>query len=205
MLICFYPGAGGNRFYLYLLNKFYKKHGVSFDRKNNFQGNNFIYRYLESDEIYKFDDVVPVLTHCLNYKKLKLHFPFKTKFVIIKSDLQSSLRRQWLLEGVSLYQNELEKKMSVIKFDEFFKINSAFETIKFHSNYYNNYTNDLFSMENENITKVIIQSQSNNEFERFMHSEIDLYQSKVFDFAWDMYKQYGDNTPIIDLYKKTFL
>lgn len=60
------------------------------------------------------------------------------------------------------------------------KINSAYETISWHKNYYQLYPVDL-----TNAQKVIDISSDNDEFCVLMRQELDLYQSELFDQVWD--------------------
>lgn len=111
MIICFYPGGGGNRYYNSVNNKEYKTLNRSYDSSHGIPGTHSKFRYLNDSTIYEYDDDTTVLTHCLNFEKIKYHFPKKTKFVALDTDFKSSIRRQWCLEGMILYKKE-EKRYS---------------------------------------------------------------------------------------------
>ena len=209
MLICFYPGAGGNRYYFYIKNRFYQKFGIAFDNFNPDEGNKPQFRYLESDDIFKIDDSIPVLTHCLNIEKLQYHFPLKTKFVIIDSNFKASLRRQWCLNGMNFYNNDgkvIAQKNTIVENNKkLLEVKSAFATIHYHKTYYKNFQPTFFSYKNIDITIVPISANVNNEFSKFMHAELNLYSSIEFDYAWDRYEEHGPTFKILEMYEKKFL
>lgn len=111
MVISFYPGGGGNRYYNSINNTEYQTLDRLYDHSNNIFGNQLKFRYLDDDVKYEFDDEIIILTHCLNFEKIKYHFPNKTKFVTLDTDFKSSIRRQWCLEGETCYKTK-EKKYS---------------------------------------------------------------------------------------------
>lgn len=95
MIISFFPGGGGNRYIRYLSNLDWKNLNCSYDQFNHNQ--DFIYRYLlESAKVNFVDNTI--LTHCVNQHKIKKWFP-KKQIVFIKTDIQASLRREWMLHG----------------------------------------------------------------------------------------------------------
>jgi len=109
MIICFYPGGGGNRYYNSINNKEYETLSRSYDSSIRIPGTHSKFRYLDDSTIYEYGDNTTILTHCLNFEKIKYHFPKKTKFVVLDTEFKSSIRRQWCLEGKILYKKE-EKK-----------------------------------------------------------------------------------------------
>jgi len=111
MIICFYPGGGGSRYYNSINNKEYSSPDRSYHASFNILGKQLKFRYLDDSTIYEYDDDTTILTHCLNFEKIKYHFPKKTKFVVLDTEFKSSVRRQWCLEGKILYKKE-EKKYS---------------------------------------------------------------------------------------------
>jgi hypothetical protein len=111
MIICFYPGGGGNRYYNSINNKEYETTGRSYDLSDRIFGDHLKFRYLNDSSRYEYDDDTTILTHCLNFEKIKYHFPKKTKFVVLDTEFKSSIRRQWCLDGKILYKKE-EKKYS---------------------------------------------------------------------------------------------
>lgn len=60
------------------------------------------------------------------------------------------------------------------------EINSAYEIIKWHKQYYQEYTVDLSSA-----TKIINIDTDNTEFAALMKVELNLYQNTIFDRVWD--------------------
>jgi hypothetical protein len=113
MIICFYPGGGGSRYYNSINNKEYSSPDRSYDSSTRTLGNQPKFRYLNDSTIYEYGDDTTILTHCLNFEKIKYHFPKKTKFVVLDTEFKSSIRRQWCLEGKILYKKQ-EKKYSLL-------------------------------------------------------------------------------------------
>ena len=111
MIICFYPGGGGSRYYNSINNKEYASPGRSYHSSFKILGSQSKFRYLNDSSIYEYGDDTTILTHCLNFEKIKYHFPKKTKFLVLDTEFKSSIRRQWCLEGKILYKKE-EKKYS---------------------------------------------------------------------------------------------
>jgi hypothetical protein len=227
MVIAFFPGAGGNRYLQYLLSNDWKKHGISYDVKN--QGQLFENRYLLSDTT---DNNEYILTHCLNSSKIQSVFPDK-EIIFIKSDLKQSLKREWMLHGharyakkqiesvfprVEHYQAYRSNNWPVVDSEEQLdclpanilkevtedykklqydtvngpdtltqltkecigEINSAYEIIKWHQQYYQNYAIDL------SLAKQVIDiDTSDDEFAILMRVELSLYQNTIFDRVWD--------------------
>jgi len=60
------------------------------------------------------------------------------------------------------------------------KINSAYEIIQWHLDYYNQYPVDFAGAE-----QVIDIDADNNEFGALMQTELDRYQSEIFNQVWD--------------------
>lgn len=60
------------------------------------------------------------------------------------------------------------------------KINSAYEIIQWHLDYYNKYPVDFFGAE-----QVIDIDADNGEFGVLMQTELDRYQSEIFNQVWD--------------------
>ena len=60
------------------------------------------------------------------------------------------------------------------------KINSAYEIIQWHRDYYNQYPVDFTGAE-----QVIDIDADNDEFGVLMQTELDRYQSEIFNQVWD--------------------
>ena len=104
MIIAFYPGAGGNRYLRMTRGQEYKKHGRSYD--NLIPGQLPVNRYIYPDVEYSDTDDI-ILTHCVNSTLIKRTWP-NHSITIIKSDLQSPLRRQWILHGHQMYREKVQ-------------------------------------------------------------------------------------------------
>lgn len=106
MIICFYPGAGGNRFYRSFSNQEYTSLGQSYDHTVKMQ----LYqdRYPMSAD-HSSSPKPYVLTHCMNTPLVKNIWPDHEIYVIM-FDMQPCLRREWILEGHDRY---LAKKVDM--------------------------------------------------------------------------------------------
>ena len=96
MIIAFYPGAGGNRFYHRLQGQTLFDPRTTYDHLLKTQ--KMEYRYLTTDSVGIVDQPL-ILTHCVNVPLLKQHWPEQTEIVVIQSDLDASLKREWTLAG----------------------------------------------------------------------------------------------------------
>jgi hypothetical protein len=101
MIIAFYPGAGGNRYLQRLLGNDWAQPHRSYHRKINTK--QYAHRYL-------LEPVLPgdsqyILTHCMNCQKIQQTFPGHS-VVIINSNLQVSLQREWALHGHQRFRDQ---------------------------------------------------------------------------------------------------
>jgi hypothetical protein len=227
MIIAYCPGAGGNRYLQRLLGNSWDKFNTSYDNTNRDQL--FQHRYLL--DTVASNSLDHTLTHCMNSRQIAKVFPGQP-ITFITSNLQASLRREWILHGhkrfVDLqiqkdvsrllhYQaikdptwpeiNQVEQLsqlpahiLSEVQADYskvidqnidvpvllesmaqecLDKINSAYEIISWHKNYYNNWPMDFSQAE-----QVIDIDQGRDDFCVFMTQELDLYHSDIFDMVW---------------------
>jgi hypothetical protein len=167
----------------------------------------------------------------MNSQQIAKVFPGQS-ITFIKSDLQSSLRREWILHGHKRFvdlqiQNDVSRLLHYqaikdpawpeincteqldqlpahilgevqadyskvinqnidvpdllesIAQECLDKINSAYEIISWHKNYYNNWPMDFSQAEH-----VIDIDQGQDDFCVFMAQELDLYRSDIFDMVW---------------------
>lgn len=228
MIIAYYPGAGGNRYLQRLLGNSWDQFNISYDNKN--QDQVFQHRYLTSTVTLK--PRPHTLTHCMHSQQIAEVFPGQA-ITFIKSDLQASLRREWILHGhkrfvdqqikkdvsrLSHYQaikdaawpeiNSIEQLdrlpahilsevqadyakvtdqnidvpvlLESLARDCLNKINSAYEIISWHKDYYNKWPVDFSQAEH-----VIDLDQDQDDFCVFMTQELDLYHSDLFDMVWE--------------------
>ena len=226
MVIAYYPGAGGNRYIQMLLGNSWTKSNVSYDYTN--PGHEYKYKYLlganpEPKSGY-------TLTHCMNCKKIIDQLQC-SNITVIKTDLQQSLRREWLLHGHKNYLNQkINSTLNRVEHYQAFKdsnwpdvdtvdqlnqlpyyildevnndykkitsfdvpsvleqltqeyidkINSAYETIVWHRDYY-----EKFPVDFTGAGTVIDVDSGNDKFSVVMRQELSGYQCKVFDSVWD--------------------
>jgi hypothetical protein len=95
MIISFYPGGGGNRYLRFLADLDWENLNCSYDNTNYNQM--FEHRYLLENTNTGVTGST-ILTHCINKNKIQQVFS-DSALVFIKTDLQSSLRREWILHG----------------------------------------------------------------------------------------------------------
>jgi|APGre2960657373_1045057.scaffolds.fasta_scaffold07290_4 hypothetical protein len=232
MIIAFYPGGGGNRYLQRLLGNDWTQPHISYDLTNT--GQQYKHKYL-TDHIPQSDSQY-ILTHCMNTQKIQHTFPGHP-IVFIKSELQVSLQREWMLHG---HQRFMDKKIKIkntasrlehyiafkspswpmidtedqidqlpapirqevqIDYDKVIndtvedlpgilahltrntidKINSAYEIINWHLNYYERFPVDFSGAE-----QVINIDIDNDDFSSVMTTELNLYQSEIFDQVWQV-------------------
>jgi hypothetical protein len=225
MIIAFYPGGGGNRYRQFLVGNDWKKFKVSYDEANSDQL--FKYRYLT--ELSYHNDLPHILTHCMNSGVIKKLFP-NNPIVVIKADLQTCLRREWMLHGHKLFMNN-KIKNTVPRLDHYNaikdsqwpmvytedqidqlpdtilqevmtnykkitridvpynllsltqtlidKINSAYEIVNWHFNYYQEKPVDFSQADT-----IIDIATGKDEFSLLMQQELELYPSEIFDQVW---------------------
>lgn len=101
MIICYYPGAGGNRYYRMLQNLDWIQPNQTYD--DLVKDQIFQHRYLYHESVV--DQQPVMLTHCMNTPLIKKLCPGQ-KITVILADLQSCLRREWSLSGHQRYQQK---------------------------------------------------------------------------------------------------
>jgi hypothetical protein len=102
VIIGYYPGSGGNRYYRYLT-------GLDFYSTDTYDGapdthdvHGGIFKSWYFDTDTTFNQTCPyVLTHCVNHARLMKMLP-PQEVVIIKADMMSSLRRRFNVGGLSI-------------------------------------------------------------------------------------------------------
>ena len=229
MIIAFYPGAGGNRYLQKLLGNDWSQPHTSYDRINTSQQH--AHRYL-LDHVPQTESQY-ILTHCMNSQKIQQTFPGHA-IVFVKSNLQTSLQREWALHGHQRFQDR-KIKNTVSRLEHYMafrapawpdivseeqidqlpenikqeveidyvkvvnntvhtvpgilvqltrntvdKINSAYEIIQWHLDYYDQYPVNFAGAE-----QVIDIDADNNEFGALMQTELARYQSEIFNQVWD--------------------
>lgn len=120
MVICFYPGAGGNRLLRATMGEEYQTLGRSYDLTITTQ--DFKDRYPHTQD-HRPLSKKHVLTHCMNTTLVKKIWPDHEIYVIIANQ-QTCLRREWMLEGHERY---LGKK---VQQDQFLLKKELYDAIK---------------------------------------------------------------------------
>jgi hypothetical protein len=166
MIIAFYPGSGGNRYYHYINGRSEFTANVTYDHL--LQNQRFEYRYVDSNSRLPNQELI--LTHCVNVPLLQQLFPEQKEIVIIDADLDNSLRREWQLEGRQRQNRSTDP------------VEDAAASIGFHYRYYAAYPMDITGA-----TTVIDLVTDTSEFAQAMRKELEI-QSLEFDQALDNYK-----------------
>lgn len=79
-------------------------------------------------------------------------------------------------------------------------LNAAYTTICWHHNLYKIHPFDTSCADQ------IIDINDKTEFTEVIQTELELYaDNHLFNFAWQVYEQYGESAPIIDLYCQQFV
>lgn len=227
MIVAYYPGAGGNRFLQRLTGKDWAQLNQSYD----FCVPEQLYGHRYLTNLIPKAQTEQILTHCMNSKKIQQCLP-TMPVVFIKSDLQASLRREWMLHGHQRYLTRITKSV-VPRLDHYFaikdpswpsvqdecqldqlpdhilvevnndynniivdrpavpglllnltqqlinKVNSAYEIICWHNQYYQVYPVDLSLADS-----VIDIETGDDDFSQLMRKEMSLYNSEIFDQVW---------------------
>jgi organic radical activating enzyme len=163
MIIAFYPGSGGNRYVLSLQQPMVFESNQSYDHLLKSQS--FVYRYLDSYTI-GLNDQDLILTHCMNVPLLKKHFPAQTEIVVILSNFESSLKREFYLEDQYRDKNMNDK------------IEHAMAHFGFHCRYYKQYPVDLHGA-----SQVIDIETDAGSFAEMMQKEINHVTCNPYDQA----------------------
>jgi hypothetical protein len=95
MLIGYYPGGGGNRYYQYSLGRDFDQPDVAYDSLVMLPCRG---KYLNASGELKNQTYDTILLHCVNYDRIHQETG-RSDIVIIKSNLKDSLRREWSIKG----------------------------------------------------------------------------------------------------------
>ena len=180
-IISYYPGSGGNRLLNKLIGKEYKTTNKIYDPTI---ANSINTSYIYNDSKFDYAQPSPTLTtHCMNVNLIRSVFSNR-RIIQINSDYKQSLRRQWVkvtqYAKKTYFENDLD---------------SAFTFIKWHNQYYNQYP------KNGTPDEIVHIDNSNDEFAVIMQTELLNTTSFYFDYAYEIFEQYGENAPIIELYR----
>jgi hypothetical protein len=170
MIIAFYPGAGGNRFYHWLRGARKFSLDIKYDLFTPYQYQENRYPRDPAQVVHS-----PVIfTHNMNFDYLKNCWSGR-KIYMLDWDYKKSLCRRWLL------RND--------KDDQPYRA-SAYNTICWHYEYYQRYPKEFGNAE-------IVDPNSYPEFFDSMQQETA--QDPDFDWAWDVFQRYGSNAPVLEL------
>lgn len=180
MIIAWYPGAGGNRFYRHLQGQQTFVANQGYDQLNPFQ--DFKNRYPTNDA--DVNNHLVIFTHCVNYDLIVKKWPDHGEIYFISADLGKSLRRQWALFQQNVSENQ-------------HPVGGPFSTIVWHHKYYTCYPWHPGA-------GTVVDSSTFLDFSEMLSQELDSIICPEFDFAQSMFDQHGINAPILDLYNQYY-
>jgi len=175
-VISFFPGSGGNRFFLNLENDLdWNNVLLDYDSPTSFKE---VANFEKTERGYKYSSHLDVnitkeyfLTHVMNYDSLKSIFPESIIYKIYTKDRYSSLRRFSRLHNQGL--------------------EDIFNSIVWHDEFYS-------QLKIDKKADILIDIDTDNSyFCKFMVKEFSK-ENKNFDLVLDFYKKFGKNGPIID-------
>lgn len=181
MVIAFYPGAGGNRFYQSLTNP-----DCSFDLNKIYDYDN-PYQYYPNrypGRIEGHVDSPVIFTHCMNYELITKTWPNHTQGYMLEIDFYKSLKRQWYLVENKINSNS-------------HPAGGPFSAIAWHNDYYTQYPPDAGDL-------VRVNESTFPDFYLMIQQELDSIICPEFDFAKEMFLTHGKTAPILDLYRELY-
>jgi hypothetical protein len=200
MIIAFYPGAGGHRFYQWVqglrefeqnrrydelcqteLKQKYSDTSPYTSQPDNQWIND---RYLTADTQVIQHPLPVVFTHCVNYELITHCWPGHELVYFIDADRSKSLRRQW-----KLFQQFVSTDAH--------PVGGPFNTISWHNEYYTQYPWSTGS-------GITVDHQEFFEFSTMLQQELDSVVCPEFDFAQQMFDQHGPSAPIQGLYNQQY-
>ena len=188
MIIAFYPGAGGNRYYHYLNGQRNFKSQTTYDHLLSNQSLDYRYLTVTSNLV----DCELILTHCVNVPLIRKLFPNQKEIIVLQADLGKSLKREWYLEDQHKNKNIPDK------------LEHARAHISYHRRYYNE-----CPMDTTGATTVINIDTDISEFADIMRKELNSIDSAEYDqvinenIEHDLSAVAGDK--IVDGFKSKFL
>lgn len=229
-VIAFYPGGGGNRYLLSLLEQEFSTLGVTYDKQFSSQLKSL--RWLMG----KIDAPLTTycLTHCMNATHIENTLSPKN-IIFIDTDLQQSLQRQWYHNGIRLYRENLSNTTllsdqillcyqdikdpswpTIYSIEDFNNLepharNEVIETMQINAVPLElgsawetiNWCCQYYNkypVEFKNHQVVSILDDTL--YAKVMREELARYQSEIFSFCWDIYHTKGNAAPIVDLYNQ---
>jgi hypothetical protein len=181
-VIAFYPGGGGNRFYKWLHGQKEFALNCRYDGVNPYQA--VINRYPSLETKIQLVKHPVIFTHCVNYDFIDECWPGPKKLYFIDADRHRCLSRQWAL---------FEKKISINQHP----VGGPFSTIAWNDLYYTQYPW-------QSGPGIVVDKNNFLEFSLMIEQELNSIVCPEFDFAQQMFNQYGATAPILDLYDQYY-
>jgi len=196
MIISFYPGSGGNKYYRYQQNQEWQTFQKGYDLAVNDQYEGHRYPTKNFVDIHINTDTI--LTHCLDTALIRSVWP-NHKITVIIADVQSSLRREWMLFGHQRYLSRVTDNNSKLE------LYQAIKDIKWP----NIDSEDQLQQLPNNILKELNNEWNKNNFKkpelaplaRLKKHYVDLIDSAIESIYW--HKNYYQTYPINLTYADT--
>ena len=217
-VVAFYPGGGGNRYRRLLEGKSFSEPNRVYD--DLFKDQSFVNRYLTRapdvtgqrfvlTHCLNYSHIVQqlnpsqVFVILTDFKKSLLREWKLNGFSLYQNRVVEDQPQQLIntynaikdpgwpdIDGVvpDQYMEEVVAKLQEFKIND--TLDSAWETIKWHHEYYKQYP-----IEVGHATVV-----SDRAFNTVMDQELNSYHSDVFDFCWQTYTDLGPKAPVVDLH-----
>jgi hypothetical protein len=182
MIIAWYPGACGNRFYKWVNGQTEFEQNKVYDRLNPYQIQ--VNRYPSVENKLKLIQRPIVFTHCVNHTLINDCWPGHDEIYFIEADKNKSLRRQWSLEQRLISNNQ-------------HPVGGPFSTIVWHDEYYTKYPWQPGP-------GTVVNENNFLEFSTMLQQELDSIVCPEFDFAQEMFDKHGALAPILDLYNQYY-
>ena len=219
-VIAFYPGGGGNRLRRYFENQKFDSIDCSYDQQYKDQtienrylisvasipDSEFVLthclNYLHIVDVLSPKKVVMIKTDfkkslqrewILHGATRYTHNQIKDKdkeFLTIYNSIKDTSWPECTNIDSILPAHKAEVIEHMKKFKYRPEVESSWETIKWHHNYYNTYPVEVGNAE-------LI---DNNNFTNVIETELNRYNNEIFNFCWDTYVNHGPGAPIIELY-----
>jgi hypothetical protein len=172
MVIGFYPGAGGHRYYNSLINRSFGKSETVYDNAPT----DYNARYTTNQSHSTYTDIVS--SHCVNYTTLKNCYVNQNNFTIIRSDLKRSLFREYRLIGRERYlRNKIQAEPDSVKLEHY-------------QHYKDSAWPDVYTIKQYYSLPAWIQNEVNNDRKQVAENIDFLAAEATIEFHYDYYNQY---------------
>lgn len=187
MVICFVPGSGGHRYKRYLQDQKFNAHNSNMHTFVSPEYDSYIF-IEKSDQnlkplLQKHKSEI-IMTHTMNGELLKKYFP-GNHIVKLKVPFLQALERKWQVEGRF-------KTANMLKIN---RIDRAFQSIKWHTEYY---TRNGIDYDCDTLIDIEI---DDSEFSNIMRRQLSI-RNDEFQLAMNIFNEHGIDAPVLDILKE---